>query len=206
MAENIALRILGALTAVACLQSAQRVDIRDGNVVLVEGEKPLKQLTSSKRDYAPALSPDGSVVVFCRKPLTLDSWNSSLWQVTTTGANEQVLSGGPILFKGLECSGCDKPDFSPDGARVFYLAQLSDTSGLLVAVDLRPIKVRPLSDAIDYKVVKRGKYAGHIVALKRKHTLVQTWNWYWLLDVSGGEIAAIGDDEALRRFEEMYEE
>ena len=115
------------------------------------------------------------------------------------------MSRGDIPYERWKVSGCWTPAFSPDGKRVYYLADFMDTTRALVSVDLETGKVAALTDAGSFYIIPTGKYAGHIVAMKRKSTLVKVWYWYWLLDAEGNEVAPIGDDRDLYVFRDLYE-
>ena len=207
MSGQKAVAALWTLLALSALAMAQvEVVERSGNILLLSDGLAPRTLTRSGRDADPKLSPSGTIVAFCRKAESGDSSDTELWDVSTgLPPTEEPLSQGELRFRGWAVSGCRVPDFSPGGRLVYYIAEYAATTGAIVRVDLTTKQVVVVSDAIGFHVVQKGKYAGYIVALKRKLTLVKVWRWYWLLDPDGNEVEAIGDENDLQMFREMYE-
>jgi hypothetical protein len=94
--------------------------------------------------------------------------------------------------------------WSESGNKVFYLLEFIGTSNYLACLDVRSGEVKPLADVITFSVIRSGEYKGYLVALKRKHTLVRVWDWYWLLNDAGSELGPIGGEDDLKEFLDRY--
>jgi hypothetical protein len=182
------------------------VRIENGNIFFQGPDSPEIKVTDLGMDRDAQLSPDGRRIVFIRAhgSGTEDDDELILAQVDGRQVTVSSILRGPAKFQSVSSKLKRNPQWAPDGRLIFFLVHFGDTSFGLVKLDMESKKLTSISDAIHYYVVPRGKYAGNIVAHKRKHTLVFPWYWYWLLDTDGREIGPIGDSSNLDEFEDRY--
>jgi len=178
---------------------------QNGKIMLSDPTGSARQLTRSGRDYDPKLSPDGRLVAFCRK-VGVDFFSGQIWLVSASeNPKEWLVRDSGVSYQKFSLTGCETPDFSPNGKYLYYLLQFSATSGVISRVDLASGDVVAMTDAIGFRVISVGQYRGYFAAYKRKHTLTRVWSWCWLLDPDGKEVGAIGDEEAEQDFIRIYE-
>lgn len=103
----------GSAAVVAVSRADRESDQYRGGLWLVPTDgSPVRQLTRGHADSDPAVSPDGRWVVFVRA----GSGKPQLHVVETAGGEPVALTAEPL--------GAAKPQFSPDGRRVAYVARV----------------------------------------------------------------------------------
>lgn len=106
------------------------------------------------------------------------------------------LEGESIL--GLSPEGAE---WSPDEKRVYLAGYCSATYFCLIYIRVTEGTVHHyVNSAESWRMLRKGKYQGHMVVQLRKFTLVRLWNWHWLLDADGKLVGPIGDSSDLREF------
>ena len=203
------------MLSVASSVSAQSVLVRSGNIFLkAENGKEL-QLTRSGHDNEPALAADGKWVAFVREiagkrdelsPVNSQEFANELWLVATNGTAEtKLVKYGTLSGKSGAISGIHHPQFFPDNRRIAFTAAWAVVEGSVHIVDLQTKKLQFVSAGNSVEVVPAGEYQNHLIVQRHKYFLPGgSYDWYWLLDVSGMEIGAIGEEENLKLFREMY--
>lgn len=193
------LRLLGPVGA-----QAQTASVVAGNVVFTDAAGHAVNLTSTGRDSAPDLAPDGRRVVFVRatpgqmaNTATGEEEATELWVVNTDGGNLTRLVrgvGGPKPQDGL--AGMETPQFSPDGKRVFFLSLAWVTSGAVHVVELATRQVRYVCPGNELKVVRAGQYRAHLLVQQHRYFLGGgSYDWWWLLTADGKkEVGVVGED------------
>jgi hypothetical protein len=149
---------------------AVRASSERGDIVVWDERGRETWLTVDGTDDEPALSPDGTLVVFRRFDLPSREGSSSLVMLTlTTGNIETLVTPGPD--DGSPCEEArwvSSPTFSLDGARVFFSAW-NGQLGAACAVELERRTVSWVMTAIEWELIERGPYRGHFFAIRREH-------------------------------------
>jgi hypothetical protein len=88
-----------------------------------------------------------------------------------------------------------KPQFSPDGKRVYFISAAWATSSAVHMLDLRTGRSTFLFAGLDVDVIQHGRYSGFLIGTtdpltKRGRIIV-----YWLLDADGRRVKRIGNSE-----------
>jgi hypothetical protein len=196
--------------------AAATVEIKDGNIFLVEGAQR-RQLTRSGRDADAVLAPDGKTVAFTRVG---NPRSSGMQGDCKSGAQADELrrirvdgGGDELLVRGQEGkdpkeSLCEfrRKQFSSDGRMLYVLTPAWATSGALHAYDTRDKKlgfVMPANDVIVLSACKSQEYRDNLVVQQHRYFVVAgSYDWYWLYDRTGKrEKGPLGDydgDEAVR--------
>jgi hypothetical protein len=196
--------------------AAATVEIKDGNIFLVEGAQR-RQLTKSGRDADAVLAPDGKTVAFTRVG---NPQSSGMQGDCKSGAQADELrrirvdgGGDELLVRGQEGkdpkeSLCEfrRKQFSSDGRILYVLTPAWATSGALHAYDTRDKKlgfVMPANDVIVLSACKSQEYRDNLVVQQHRYFVVAgSYDWYWLYDRTGKrEKGPLGDhdgDEAVR--------
>ncbi|MCW1926663.1 hypothetical protein OKA05_29210 [Luteolibacter arcticus] len=191
--------------------AAVKVEVKDGKIVLRTAAGVVRELTTSGRDAAPVLSPDGEWVVFVRavpgRKISTGSGEedaAELWQVRADG-KEPTLLVSPrdaeevkdvvATFHGAQ--------FSADGRLVYYMTPAWATSGAVRVVDTTNRKDRFLMAGNTLRVIHAGKYRDHLLVMQRRYFLGGgSYDWYWLFQADGKEVGPVGEE--MEGFEELY--
>ncbi len=107
---------------------------------------------------------------------------------------------GPIVAGGFTMQIYGNVRWSHDNRSLFFEGYMGDTYAHLFRYDVSETAIKPIAVVVGCSEVISGQYQGNLVCALRKHTLVRVWNWYWLLDINGKELAAIGDEGDLDMF------
>ncbi|MET3805152.1 dipeptidyl aminopeptidase/acylaminoacyl peptidase [Nakamurella sp. UYEF19] len=86
-----------------------------GSLHLIQADAASREITYGPKDSAPVISPDGHTVVFLRAP---ESGPGQLFAIDLRGGEPRRLASHPL--------GAGTPVFSPDGARIAYLAAVPE--------------------------------------------------------------------------------
>ena len=188
------------------------VSARDGNIFISSGGSE-KQLTSSGRDSAPALAPDGKWVVFVRaipgKKVQSGAGEhdgAELWQVRADGKEPLMLVRTRQADKMDELiAGFEDVQFSSDGRLVYFVTPAWATSGAVHVVDTTNRKERFVVPGGALRVIPSGKYRDHLVVNQHRYFLGGgAYDWFYLFSPDGKEVGVIGEDTA--NFDDMYVE
>lgn len=179
------------------------VEAKDGNIILHSGKNEAKQLTSSGRDSAPVLAPDGKWVVFVRKLLgkTIstgigDVDAEELWQVKASG-EEATLLVAPREDGDMQVVIADFHNmcFSSDGRFLFFVTKAWTTSGAVHMVDRTSRKTRFIVPGNDLSVIRSGEYRDCLLVRQHRYFLAGgTYDWFWLFKKDGEEIGPVGEN------------
>jgi dipeptidyl aminopeptidase/acylaminoacyl peptidase len=197
------LAICGIAVAVVAQALAQKVSIKNGNVVIAGTSGEVKTLTTSGHDSDPALAPDGKWIVFVRaipgKKISTGSGGADateLWQIRADGKEATLLvrpkEGGrdenPL-------SGLSKPQFSANGKLVYFMSQNWATSGALHVVDTTNGKEHFVCPALEFEVVPSGEYKDCLLVQQHRYFIGGgSYDWFWLLRPDGKEVGPVGED------------
>ena len=190
---------------------AQTVSVKDGNIQFTDKSGKTTALTSSGRDSAPVLAPDGKWVVFVRKvdgkkiATGSDEMDpTELWQVRVDGKEPSLL---------LRCRESEKPEsviaafenlqFSTDGKLLYFVSPAWATSGAVHVVDTTNRKERYLFAGNNLKLVSSGEYKDCLLVQQHRYFIGGgSYDWFWLLRTDGKEIGPVGEDTST--FEATY--
>ncbi len=209
------------LTGISCsiaLQGlAQIATERHGDIFFSDKAGITDQITSVGKDYDPSLSADGKIIVFAREGVQVLDLNapkigaltttSQLWTASTTGTTApKLIVDGTTELGDRKFYSQHSPHLSPDCSLVYFLVDFAATTSAIVRFDLKTKSAFLIGTALQFSVVPKGKYRGFLVAQRRKEKLAPGYyDWFWLLDSGGNEIAVIGMDEGdVSLFLEMY--
>jgi len=186
------------------------VEAKDGNIFLRSSEGEAKQLTTSGRDSAPVLSPDGRWIVFVRalpgKTISTGSGvkdAAELWQISASGKEPTLLVSPREAEKPVEEGGnmenvianLDYVQFSSDGRYVFFVTPAYATSGAVHVVDTTNRKERFLMAGGGLEVIHSGKYRDCLLVWQHRYFVVGgAYDWFWLFRPDGKEIGPVGED------------
>lgn len=194
--------------------AAQAVSEQNGNIIFTDAAGGRVQLTDSGRDFAPSLSPDGTLVVYARHtPDDLvhtglgDVEAGEIWVVGTDGLDAKRLARGAELQPWEDTlAGLTSPEFLSDSRRVMFQSALWATSGKVNLVDIKTGQVRRVAPGSLESVILAGKYRDHLIINQHRYFLgTGSYDWWWLFDATGKEIGPIGsDDWQVETFKELY--
>ena len=214
MKQRLALLILLTGTIAAHGQAA-RVYSDAGNVFIERGGAKTK-LTTSEMDVDPALSPNGSFVVYTRQGrgrsvghglghdlgrgpdqfCPTEPRPDELRRIDIDGSDDRLLLKG--RGGGPERQLCEfkSKQFSSDGRRLYFLSPGWASSNALHVYDMRAGEDHFLVPANDLLVLNfcRSKYKDFLVVLLHRYFLFGgSYDWYWLFDPPGKkEIGPLG--------------
>jgi hypothetical protein len=201
-----------AISLVICAPGfAQTVTVKDGNVQFTDKSGKTTALTSSSRDSAAILAPDGKWVAFVRKADGKKIATGSdevepteLWQVRVDGKEPSVL----VRCRAAEkmeslIGGFENLQFSTNGKLLYFVTPAWATSGAVHVVDTTNSKERYLFPGNDLKVVKSGEYKDCLLVQQHRYFVGGgSYDWYWLLRPDGKELGPVGEDTS--NFEATY--
>jgi hypothetical protein len=197
-----------APSATPAAPAAPHVYSDTGNI-FIEKNGVKTQLTSSEQDIRPALSPDGSYVVYTRQGRGRSVRGYDLGQFCVDTPKPDELrrvnvdgTGDRMLLEGRKGEAqqqlCDfrSKQFSADGTRLYFLTPGWTTSGALHVYDLRTHEQHFLQPANDLLVLNfcPGQYKDDLVVQSHRYFVFGgSYDWYWLFDPSGKkELGPIG--------------
>ena len=177
----------------------------DGDGIMLERDGNKTQLTKSRQDTDPVISPDGRTVFytrraagerdpqFCSRPPKADE----LRQVGIDGKDDKLLLSGH--WGDPESQLCDfsNKQFSRDGRRLYFMSPGWATSGALHVYDLRTRDERYLVPANDFLVLSycANEHKDDLAVLSHRYFVFGgSYDWYWLYDASGKkELGPLGE-------------
>ena len=189
----------------------QTVSVKEGNVQFTDKAGKTTALTSSGRDSAPVLAPDGKWVAFVRKvdgkkvaTGSDEEEPTELWQVRTDGKEPSLLVKCRAADKMESViGGFDSLQFSTNGKLLYFVTPAWATSGAVHVVDTTNRKERYLFPGNDLKVVPAGEYKDCLLVQQHKYFVGGgSYNWFWLLRPDGKEVGPVGEDT--ETFEATY--
>jgi hypothetical protein len=207
---RVLLAILMALVWIdgASAQSAKSVSVVKGNIVIdIGGQR--RMLTRLGRDADPALSPDGTFVVFTRtdgKPPSDDPMEcktglpgDQLRRIAIDGAGDRLLVAARAGDKPpQQLCGFDRKQFSADGRRLYFLSPAWTTSSALHVYDFTARSVSFVAPANDLVVLSfcKGEHRDQLLLNQHRYFIGGgSYDWYWLFDRAGRkEIGPVGTD------------
>jgi len=203
--------LLSLLILLATVPSVKglTVEVHDGNVYLNDGGAATR-LTESGKDRSPALSPDGSKVVFVRDedhkdlgPHAGDAvgpefGRSQLWICGIRPPSAPaLLLDSPIEVKGRMFFGFYTPQFSGDNESIYFEIAFSATSPAIVRLSLHNRRIYYIADALRFSVILVNKYSSDLVAqLHRPKMGGGYYDWFYLLTPEGLEVGVIGQGKS----------
>jgi hypothetical protein len=205
------LLLLAICLAICDPAFAQTVSVKDGNIQFTDKSGKTTALTSTGRDSAPILSPDGKWVAFVRKVAGKKIATGSdeedpteLWQVRIDGKEPSLLAKCRDSEKMESViGGFENLQFSANGKLLYFVTPAWATSGAVHVVDTTNGKERYLFPGNDLKVVKSGEYKDCLLVQQHRYFVGSgSYDWYWLLRPDGKEVGPVGEDTS--NFEATY--
>lgn len=183
---------------------AQEVFQKNGDIYLRDEKNRTKQLTSSSKDYDPALSPDGRLVVFVRRTgETIKSGGPPLQDVTQLWMINLASSIFPELIFDESVKIGDRtfhqfsePQIASADDAVYFLITYGAATNGLVRLDLREKATRFIAPALEFRLIKSGELQDDIIVQQRRpYAAGGFYNWYWLFDRQGTDLGLVGPDK-----------
>jgi PASTA domain/WD40-like Beta Propeller Repeat/Divergent InlB B-repeat domain len=159
-----------------------------GPVTLIRPDGSVAVLDSNAYDFDPALSPDGSKVVFARyEPQGyVGAWPSDLFVVNADGSGlKQVASGG--------VSQLSVPTFSPDGSSIAYSCEPSFSTGGPSSVGCGPLPDGSLRSFATFLMNADGTNK-RVILLGQAQSLSWSSDGQWIATASVGPCACTNGD------------
>lgn len=196
----------------ALLGNAVAASVREqgGDIFYAGDDGQSHQLTTSRNDRHPVLSPDGKRVAYVRlyedTKHEFDSPDEKceLWLTDIEGKSPRLLlqnrSGGDSETQRLAYF--NNLIFTPDSQSLYFLSAAWPTSNAVHLLDLTTLQEHYVTDSDSISLITKGKYAGYLVAMKHKYfNDGGSYDYYWLVDRKGREVRMVARDErALARF------
>lgn len=193
------------LPGIAVAQSKAPRVYSEGNGIVLERDGAKRELTKSRQDADPVLSPDGRLVFFTRRaPGERDeqfcggrSKADELRQVTIDGKDDKLVVSGRIGDPESQLCDFTNKQFSADGRRLYFMSPGWATSGALHVFDLRTRDERYLLPANDFAVLSfcKNEHKDDLAVLSHRYFVFGgSYDWYWLYDASGKkELGPLGE-------------
>lgn len=182
------------------MANAASVLERAGSVFYVGEDGSSRKLTDLHTDTRPILSPDGKTTAFLRMKEHQTASNESaneIWLTDIAGKDtRQLLEMRPDDDPGKNLAQFNSLAFSADGKQLYFLTAAWATSNALHVLDLTSGKEHFVTDANDVLVIRKGRYANHLVVMKHKY-LKQggSYDYYWLITPEGKEMIMAGENK-----------
>ena len=206
--------ILGFLSMPSVYAQEQAsVTAHDGNIYYSRDGANAISLTSTGRDRAPVLSPDGKIIAFIRRSFTQadylvgspEDWESptpvadQIWIIQTNGQNEKLFVKEKVLQDRLEERVAHIADgslkFSPDGRSLYFISDAWVTSGAIHVVDMESASEKFLLAGNSIEVISRGERKGCLIVNQHRYFLgAGSYDWFWLFEPNGTEIGPVGPE------------
>ena len=182
----------------------QRVETRQGNVYYINANRTV-QISSGGMDSDPSLSFDGGSVIFVRRTLVPAGFEeptepnpvqTQIWTANIHGASEpKMVFAGPVKVGDSEYATFSEPKLAVDNRHAYFLIHYAVVEFGLIRVDLANGHAQLISGALQWDVIRQGRYAGDLVVQKRKPVGDGITDFFWLLTPEGKEIGFVGQSE-----------
>ncbi len=178
-----------------------RVVVEGGAIYLELANRQRVLITTEPFLKETAMSEDGKRLAILRgaHPSELEL---VIMRISEMGGQLEWLIKGPLQCKEYKLPFEGTMQWSPDGKRLYMMAEFSATSAYLVVVEPETRQSRCLVPIVGYAVVAATtcRYSGYVIGLLRKHKVLHPYYWYWLLDPEGKEVEPIGEENDLLEF------
>ena len=201
--RRVALGLAAAFFVANSFAAEPLVVARAGNIY-ISANGAEKQLTTTGRDSAPLLAPDGKWIVFVRSvdgtPIPSgsddDGKPAELWQIRIDGKEPTRLARTRPAGKPENIiAAFDNLQFSADGRLVYFVSPAWTTSGAVHVVDTTNGKERYLLPGNDLEVIHSGEYRDHLLVNQHRYFLGGgSYDWFWLFRPDGKEVGPVGED------------
>lgn len=196
---------------------ASEVFIRNGDV-FYKKDDVTTQLTSNGMVTEAVLSPSGKNIAYIQvnntKPIAQRSEYNYIYESQVMLITEGSKSHTKLAEAGQSC---DKNEFIGDfksidflsgNKRLVLLSSWAAVHGAILLVEVITTNCSLVLGGNSLSVVKSGEYKDHLIVQLHKYFMASgSFDWYWLIDLTGKEIGPVGDDaESVNRFKEMYED
>jgi outer membrane protein assembly factor BamB len=205
------MRLLRFIMALGCLLTpitvgGQTVTSKNGNIYFSpKSSGEVLQLTAKGLDREPNLSPDARLVVFVRSTPgqevegpTGPAEKTELWAIRTDGKEPRLLLKGGVETapNGVRVAYFKSPQFSPDGAQVYFLSLGWVVSDAVYALNMKTGKLRAVCPANSLLVIRKGEYAGDLVVEQHRYFMGSgSYDWVYVVTPDGKEIGTLGDSD-----------
>ncbi len=189
------------------------LNIENGNIYYKQETGKKMQLTRSGKDRAAVLSPSGQYVAFIRKsskPADYPAENPNgysqdelladqIWVVDLSMRKERLLvedQAADEPAKAISHIEDNSLKFSLDGKKLYFIISAWVTSGAVHAVSLDGSGERFVTAGNSVDVVPSGgEYRGHLIVRQHRYFIGGgSYDWLWLFDPDGKEIAPVGEE------------
>lgn len=147
---------------------------QNGNIVYYDNAGSEHPLTTGGGFAQPALSPDGKSAAFIKienpgQPGYGDT-RSSLWLAEIVSANRKLLLAPSPSDEPIQnLAAMWHPLFSPDGRKIYVMAEAWVTAHAIHQIDVRTKKHRFVSEGELLAVIAYGKYRNWLIIRKRRY-------------------------------------
>ncbi|MBI5818304.1 MAG: PD40 domain-containing protein [Verrucomicrobia bacterium] len=185
---------------------------KGGNIFYTNGKQTI-QLTRSKKDDSPVLSPDGKIVAFTRKTAR-ESFapcegepgrTQQLWLVNVDGKHEKMLVRDRRGEPQNQIDQITGIEFSLDGRKIYFNTDGWIMSGALHCVNIDGSREHFVIDADYSEVIEKGEYKGNLIVSRHKYFFYgPSYDWFYIVTPQGKEIGPLADDEKNIPWERLY--
>ena len=102
---------------------------------------------------------------------------------------------GPVLEGYSEYVTFSEPKLARDNKHAYFLVHHAAVEFGLVRLDLKSGRANVISGALDWDLIREGRYAGDLVIQKRKLVRDGLTTYFWLTDPEGRELGFVGQSE-----------
>ena len=199
-----------------------QVIAKNDNIFYCKDALTKTQLTHSKKDRAPVLSPDKKHIAFIRKSnrkgydphegsedYPSDPRADQIWLIDIDGKNEKMIvkdyypndagsyaHGSPETEKAIGFIDDKSICFSPDGKQVYFMTYAWIVEAAIHCVNIDGTNEHFVINGDILKIIDRGRYKGSLLISQGRLHLPngpREWNYY-LFTTDGKEIKAFGEE------------
>ena len=185
---------------------------KDGNIFLKFENQEIKQITYTKTDTLPIISPDKEKIVFIRKTNgnEIDAGsgpvsNNEIWIYNIKDNNSEAI---------VKYNGSEDPEtmlapsltplyFTSDNKSIYFTCYAWATSDAIHKYDLITKSEKFVSAGNSLFLIPNGKYKDYLLIQKHKYyNNGGSYDYTWLLNGDGKEIREIGEvgDDVIQKF------
>jgi hypothetical protein len=192
------------------LRGVKSVNVKNGNLFILDNNNSFRQITFAGIDSAPHLSSDKKEVVFLRDygDVIDDSKLNQIWIVNLGSLKEEcILKAGKISSKhatipksytdafGSKLDQIDKVIFSNNSNTIYFLSNAWVTSGAIFSFDRKKSKLTFLTSGNSLDIISKGNFKYDLIVNKHKYNPQGgSYDFYYIINPNNGkELKTIGD-------------